>query len=51
MKGNNGTGNIVNRDDWQTPQELWDRLNKEYDFKFDCCASFDNHKTKECLGW
>ncbi len=48
MKGNDGTGNIVERDDWQTPQWLFDKLNKQYDFRLDCCASVEN---KKCEFW
>jgi len=44
MKGNNGSGNIEERDDWQTPQWLFDKLDNQYNFNFDCCASKDNHK-------
>jgi hypothetical protein len=47
-KGNDGKGNIESRDDWQTPQWLFDLLNKQYVFKFDCCATKHNHK---CLIW
>ena len=43
-KGNNGTGNNENRDDWETPQELFDTLNKQYNFEFDCCATINNTK-------
>jgi len=46
MKGNDGTGNVEERDDWQTPQWLFDLLNKQYIFGFDCCASKDNKKCK-----
>ena len=45
MKGNNGKGNIVERDNWETPQGLWDSLDKQYNFKFDCCATKNNRKT------
>jgi site-specific DNA-methyltransferase (adenine-specific) len=45
MKANNGTGNIPERDEWETPQELWDELDKQYNFKFDCCANEKNRKT------
>jgi len=48
MKGNNGTGNVIERDDWQTPQWLFDMINAQYDFKMDCCASEDNTK---CKSW
>jgi len=43
-KGNDGTGNIPERDLWETKQEFWDKLNKQYDFTFDCCASKENTK-------
>jgi len=46
MKGNDGTGNITERDLWQTNQELFDKLNKQYNFVFDCCASSRNTKCK-----
>lgn len=44
MKGNDGSGNIPKRDTWETPQKLWAELNKQYHFKFDCCASNKNSK-------
>ena len=44
MKGNDGTGNVVERDDWQTPQWLFDILNKQYNFELDCCANKNNTK-------
>lgn len=47
-KANNGSGNIEERDDWQTPQELWDQLNEQYKFDFDCCADDQNSK---CNVW
>lgn len=47
MKGNNGTGNTVDRDDWETPQWLWDKLNEQYHFTIDCCSSEENAK---CYG-
>ena len=43
-RANNGTGNNPSRDMWETPQELWDQLNQQYHFSFDCCASRDNSK-------
>jgi phage N-6-adenine-methyltransferase len=30
--------------EWETPQELFDELNKEFDFNTDICASPDNYK-------
>ena len=44
MKANNGKGNNPLRDDWETPQELFDTLNKQYHFTFDCCATQENRK-------
>lgn len=35
----------IDRDTWQTPKALWDQLNTEYSFDFDCCASKENAKT------
>jgi len=43
-KGNDGSGNIPERDLWQTDQKLFDLLNKQYHFTFDCCATIDNTK-------
>jgi len=44
MKTNNGKGNTVDRDDWETPQELWNKLNEQYSFNFDCCSNSYNSK-------
>lgn len=44
MEGNDGSGNTVERDEWQTPQKLWDKLNEQYKFVYDCCASENNKK-------
>lgn len=46
-KGNDGTGDTPERDLWQTKQEFWDLLNKQYGFNFDCCASKENSKCEE----
>ena len=43
-KGNDGKGNIESRDLWQTKQELFDLLDSQYNFTFDCCASEENKK-------
>ena len=32
------------KDDWETPQELFDELNKEFNFEVDAAASDENHK-------
>ena len=42
--GNNGKGNIEDRDDWQTPQWLFDQLDAEFHFTLDPCATNQNHK-------
>lgn len=31
-------------DEWETPQELFDELNREFCFTIDVCASEENHK-------
>lgn len=33
-----------NRDDWETPQELFDELDAEFRFTLDAAASENNHK-------
>ena len=37
-----------NRDDWETPQDLFDQLHKEFHFTLDPCADEKNHK---CEKW
>ena len=46
-KGNDGKGDIPERDLWETNQDLWDKLNQQYNFEFDCCASETNTKCIE----
>lgn len=48
MKANNGKGNIEERDEWQTPQWLFDELDNIYNFNYDCCANAVNSK---CDSW
>ena len=31
-------------DEWETPQDLFDDLDKEFGFNLDPCATDDNHK-------
>ena len=31
-------------DEWETPQDLFDKLNKEFGFTLDPCATHQNHK-------
>jgi len=33
-----------NRDDWETPQPFFDRLDQEFSFTLDPCANDQNHK-------
>lgn len=35
------------KDDWETPQELFDYYNFQYDFTLDVAASAQNHKCKD----
>ena len=63
MHGNDGSGNIPDRDEWETPKELFDKLNKQYNFNFDCCANsinkkvnlfsnnFENEYSRSCVMW
>jgi hypothetical protein len=46
-KGNDGKGDIPERDLWRTKQELWNYLDKQYHFGFDCCANEENSKCVE----
>jgi phage N-6-adenine-methyltransferase len=34
-------------DEWATPQDLFDRLNKEFHFTLDPCATAENHKCEQ----
>ena len=45
-KANDGSGNILERDTWETPQELFNILNEQYVFTLDCCANEENNKCK-----
>ena len=31
-------------DNWATPQDFFNEINKEFDFNLDPCSSDDNHK-------
>lgn len=44
MKANDGRGNTPKRDTWQTPSWIFDPLNEQYSFDFDCCADEENRK-------
>ena len=35
------------KDDWGTPQELFDTLDKEFHFTLDACANEKNHKCEK----
>jgi len=47
MKANNGKGNNESRDTWETPKWLFDKLNKQYKFDLDCCATKENRKVND----
>ena len=34
-----------NSDEWSTPQDVFDKLNAEFDFNLDPCSTEENHKT------
>lgn len=36
-----------NKEEWETPQELFDRLNNEFHFDLDVCAISENSKCKK----
>ena len=45
MSGRITTGLMSsNTDNWATPQHIYDRLNEEFHFTLDVCASKENHK-------
>lgn len=39
-----GAALTSNKDDWETPQALFEKLNKKYNFTLDPCANDLNHK-------
>jgi phage N-6-adenine-methyltransferase len=43
-KGNDGKGDVPERDLWRTQQKLFNLLDRQYSFTFDCCANEDNKK-------
>ena len=45
-RSTNGLGNTKERDNWETPDWLFELLDKQYHFTFDCCATKQNAKTK-----
>ena len=36
-----------NSDEYETPQELFDKLDSEFHFELDVCATSENHKCKK----
>jgi len=48
IKANDGTGDNIERDGWETPQWLFDLIHDQYDFEMDWCASNEN---KKCQLW
>lgn len=51
LKANDGSGNNIKRDYWETPAWLFDLLNIQYNFNFDCCSIESNTKAKEYSGF
>lgn len=43
-KGNDGQGNVLARDLWETKQDFFEKLDNQYNFTFDCCANIKNTK-------
>lgn len=40
----------MSNDEWETPPWLFDKLNAEFHFELDVCASMDNHKLPRWIG-
>jgi phage N-6-adenine-methyltransferase len=38
---------MIKTDQWETPDDLFEKLNEEFNFEFDLCASKYNHKCDE----
>jgi len=38
-----------NTPEWETPQDFFDELDKEFDFQLDVCASLENRKCEDYL--
>lgn len=38
---------LSNKDDWETPQDFYDKLNDEFHFTLDPCADENNHKCEK----
>lgn len=36
--------------EWETPQDLFDKLNEEFDFSIDVCANYKNKKVEDYIG-
>lgn len=46
MKGKNVIFSS-NSDEWETPQELFEQLNREFNFTLDACATENNRKCEK----
>lgn len=44
-----GAAKQRSKTEWTTPQEVFDKLNEEFSFKWDLCASIDNAKCPKFL--
>lgn len=38
---------MSNSDEWATPKEVYEMLDKEFNFTLDPCATIQNHKCKK----
>lgn len=38
---------LSNSDEWETPQNLYNKLNEEFNFTLDPCATDSNHKCEK----
>lgn len=49
MKNDNRVLSIkpTSSDEWETPKDLFEKLNKQYNFHLDLCATHENHKCEK----
>lgn len=63
MKDAKKQGKPLDRDEWRTPRDIFDPLDRQYHFFLDCCASpenalcpsftsrFENHLSSDVMCW
>lgn len=49
MKNNLKVHFSSEKQDWATPQDFFDKLNEEFDFQWDVCATLENTKVQGCF--